>query len=142
MPNAAQVRKGFAEYVNRVAYGNERVLIERRGRPIVALIDMTDYQILLDHEARQDQADAAEARDILAHPERHRWQTLDTTPVPPSAPARRGKKAATADALVAEIAAVHDEMAALQRAHGSTVRVSGSGRVHRRAGKAAKARRR
>jgi len=42
MPNAAQVRKGFAEYVNRVAYGNERVLIERRGRPIVALIDMTD----------------------------------------------------------------------------------------------------
>ena len=94
--------KGFAEYVNRVAYGNERVLIERRGRPIVALIDMTDYQILLDHEARQDPADAAEARDILAHPERHRWQTLDGTPVPPSAPRRGGKKVvATADALVA-----------------------------------------
>jgi prevent-host-death family protein len=93
MPNAAQVRKQFAEYVNRVAYGHERVLVERRGQPIVALIDMTDYQILLDHEGRQDRADLTEAAMVLAHPERHRWQTLDGTPVPAPASSRGAKKA-------------------------------------------------
>ena len=124
MPNAAQVRKGFAEYVNRVAYGNERVLIERRGRPIVALIDMTDYQILLEHEARQDQADAAEAAAILAHPERHRWQTLDGTPVPAPA-ASRAKKAGTGEAVKAEIDATRKRVHAAVREASRALKVAG-----------------
>jgi prevent-host-death family protein len=95
MPSVAQVRAGFAEAVNRVTYGGERVLIERRGKPIAALVDMTDYQILLDHEARQDQADVAEVARILEHPERHRWQTLSGERVPPPRPRRRQPVAKT-----------------------------------------------
>ena len=89
MPSVAQVRGRLAEHVNRVMYGGERVLIERRGKPIAVLVDLTDYQILLDHEARQDQADAAEAAEILAHPERHRWRTLQGERVAPPRPSGR-----------------------------------------------------
>jgi prevent-host-death family protein len=95
MPSVAHVRAGFAEAVNRVTYGGERVLIERRGKPIAALVDMTDYQILLDHEARQDQADVAEVARILEHSERHHWQTLSGKRVPPPRPRRRRPVAKT-----------------------------------------------
>jgi prevent-host-death family protein len=95
MPSVAQVRAGFADAVNRVAYGGERVLIGRRGKPIAVIVDMTDYAILLDHEARQDEADVAEAARILEHPERHRWQTLSGERVAPPRPRRRRPVAKT-----------------------------------------------
>jgi prevent-host-death family protein len=89
MPSIATIRAGFAEAVHRVVSGGERVLIGRRGKPLAALVDMTDYQILLDYEARQDTADVAEAARILEHPERHDWVTLSGARVVWPRPARR-----------------------------------------------------
>jgi prevent-host-death family protein len=43
---ASEVRGDFGETVNRVAYGNEVVVVERRGKPLAALISYTDYQLL------------------------------------------------------------------------------------------------
>ena len=89
MPSVARVRAGFADAVNRVSYGGERIIIEKRGKPVAALVHIEDYRAL---EAREDAADIREARKVLANPAKYGpWTTLDGTPVPTPAP-RRGKR--------------------------------------------------
>lgn len=41
-----EAKKKFAEFVNRAAYGGERFLIKRRGKPIAAIIGMNDLELL------------------------------------------------------------------------------------------------
>src|SRR5208337_2920828 len=60
---AGKVRQDFAETVNRVAYGGERVVLHRRGRNLAALIPLEDLARLEELEDRQD---AEEARKALA----------------------------------------------------------------------------
>ena len=45
---ATEARNSFADIVGRVAYGGERVVIERRGRPVAALISADDLENLHD----------------------------------------------------------------------------------------------
>jgi len=40
--NVVQARKEFAELMARVAYGEERIIVERRGKPMMAWISMED----------------------------------------------------------------------------------------------------
>lgn len=42
----ADARGAFSELVNRVAYGGERYVVERRGKPMAALISAAEYQQL------------------------------------------------------------------------------------------------
>jgi prevent-host-death family protein len=42
----AKLRADLAETLNRVAYGEETVVIERRGRPLAALISYDEYRLL------------------------------------------------------------------------------------------------
>ena len=42
---AGKVRQDFAETVNRVAYGGERVVLHRRGRNLAALIPLEDLAL-------------------------------------------------------------------------------------------------
>ena len=60
---AGKVRQDFAETVNRVAYGGERVVLHRLGRNLAALIPLEDLALLEELEDRQD---AEEARQALA----------------------------------------------------------------------------
>jgi prevent-host-death family protein len=60
---AAKVRQDFAETVNRVAYGRERIVLHRRGRDLAALISLEDLALL---EKLEDRLDAEEADKILA----------------------------------------------------------------------------
>ncbi len=60
---AGKVRQDFAETVNRVAYGGERIVLHRRGRNLAALIPLEDLALLEELEDRQD---AQEARKALA----------------------------------------------------------------------------
>jgi len=60
---AGKVRQDFAETVNRVAYGGERIVLHRRGRNLAALIPLEDLALLEELEDRQD---AEEARKALA----------------------------------------------------------------------------
>lgn len=39
-------RYQFADLLNRVAYGKERIVLERRGRPLAALVPVEDLRIL------------------------------------------------------------------------------------------------
>jgi prevent-host-death family protein len=59
----SEARQDFAEVVNRVAYGKERVTVVRRGRDVVAIVPMSDILLL---EAIEDELDLAAAREALA----------------------------------------------------------------------------
>lgn len=47
-----KTRKDFAEIINRVAYGHERITITRHGKPVAAFISVEDLKFLerLEHE--------------------------------------------------------------------------------------------
>ncbi len=49
----AEARESFSDLVNRAAYGNERFVVERRGKPLVALISATEYRQFLDLLSRE-----------------------------------------------------------------------------------------
>jgi len=42
----SEARRAFAEIVNRVAYGNERVTVVRHGREVVAIVPISDLRQL------------------------------------------------------------------------------------------------
>ena len=56
--NIVELRSKLADTINRVAYSGERVILERRGRGVAALVSMDDLAIL---EALEDQADVRAA---------------------------------------------------------------------------------
>lgn len=64
--SVSEAREEFAELVNRAAYGHERVLVSRRGRPIAAIVPIEDVQFL---ERYEDEMDLKLALEALADPE-------------------------------------------------------------------------
>ena len=46
-----QVKSNISELVNRVAFGDERIVLTSRGRPKAVLIGLNDYQKLMKQEA-------------------------------------------------------------------------------------------
>lgn len=55
---ASEARDHFADLLNRAAYGRERVVIERRGKDLAALVSIQDLQLL---EALEDHLDLKDA---------------------------------------------------------------------------------
>ena len=58
-----QIRSAFHDTIRKVQFGGERVILERQGRPVAALVPLEDLELL---EEIEDQyldglADAAEA---------------------------------------------------------------------------------
>jgi prevent-host-death family protein len=81
-----QARADFAELVNRVGYGGERVVMTRHGKPLVALVSAADLR-------RLEQLDALEAGGgsavshvaetaVLAEGERPRFAIAAEAPRP------------------------------------------------------------
>ena len=65
--NVMEARKAFSETVNRVAFGRERIVLERRGKRVAALVPVEDlelYERLL--EEYEDRLDIEEADRALA----------------------------------------------------------------------------
>ena len=52
--SVTKARSEFAEIVNRVAYGHERIVITRRGKNVVALVPAEDLDLLEELEDRMD----------------------------------------------------------------------------------------
>ena len=68
---ASEARDEFAEVINRVAYGGERVVIRRREKELAAVIPMEDLRLLERLvEQEEDRIDAEEAEKIVAAIER------------------------------------------------------------------------
>jgi len=62
---ATAARNGFSDLINKVRYGSDRVLIERRGKDVAAIISVEDLRLL---ELLEDQMDIEAARKALANP--------------------------------------------------------------------------
>jgi prevent-host-death family protein len=41
-----EARENFSELINQAAYGNKRIVLTRRGRPLVAVVSISDLQRL------------------------------------------------------------------------------------------------
>jgi antitoxin (DNA-binding transcriptional repressor) of toxin-antitoxin stability system len=67
-------REGFADAINRAAFGNERVLLRRRGRAVAAVIPIDDLRLL---EALEDRVDLVDARAALAQADKKSAQSFD-----------------------------------------------------------------
>jgi hypothetical protein len=67
-------REGFADAINRAAFGNERVLLRRRGRAVAAVIPIDDLRLL---EALEDRVDLVDARAALAQVNKKGAQSFD-----------------------------------------------------------------
>lgn len=61
------VRDSLGDTLNRVAYRGERILLERHGKAVAALVSVEDLALLEDLE---DRADLEEARRALKDPTR------------------------------------------------------------------------
>jgi prevent-host-death family protein len=62
-----EARKQIGEVINRAAYGKERVILTRRGKPVVAVVPIEDMETL---EALEDRLDIEEAHKVLADVEK------------------------------------------------------------------------
>ena len=60
-----KLRNEISDNLNRVAYGHERLVVERRGKDIAAVVPLEDLKLI---EAMEDKIDLEEARRILADP--------------------------------------------------------------------------
>jgi prevent-host-death family protein len=60
--SATKLRDELSEYVNLVRYQGERVVLERRGRGVAALVSMEDLELI---RALEDRIDLKAARKAL-----------------------------------------------------------------------------
>lgn len=73
-PTGSKEREGFADAINRAAFGNERVLLRRRGRAVAAVVPLNDLRLL---EALENRIDLVDARSALAQVNKKGAQSLD-----------------------------------------------------------------
>ena len=70
---AAKIREHFSDTLNRVAYGGERFLIHRRGKPLAAIVPTEDLRAL---EELEDRIDLKAARKVLKEKGTISWNKL------------------------------------------------------------------
>ena len=61
--SVVDLRKTMSDTINRVAFEKERVILERNGKDMLALVPMDDLALL---EKLEDEADVKAARKALA----------------------------------------------------------------------------
>lgn len=91
--NVVEARKNFSDLMLRVAYGKQRIVIERHGKPMMALISLEDLARLATQD-RIAQANRTEAFDALEEAARFRQRLLA---------ARGGEPLPDSVAIIAEI---------------------------------------
>jgi prevent-host-death family protein len=74
----SKAREDLADALNRVAYRGERIVLERRGKRVAAIVSVEDLDLL---EELEDQMDLESARKALADVRRHGtvpWEKVKT----------------------------------------------------------------
>ena len=59
----SQLREGLAHILNRVAFGEERIMVRRHGREIAVILPMKDWELLA---AIENNRDTDEIQGLLA----------------------------------------------------------------------------
>lgn len=76
---ASKVRDDLSDVVSRVAYGGERIVVERRGKDVAAVISVEDLKLLERLiEEEEDRIDLEESQRILSDPDEERisWKKI------------------------------------------------------------------
>ena len=73
---AAKARDHFSEVLGRAAYGKERVVIHRHGKPFAAIVPLEDMALLEELENRQDVKDFRAAREEAQPDEHIPWEDI------------------------------------------------------------------
>ena len=60
--NSVELRNKFSDFLNRTAYGKERIIITRRGQDLGVLVPMEDLELL---QKLEDMIDIIEAHRAL-----------------------------------------------------------------------------
>lgn len=71
--SVTQARQEFADMLNRVAYGGDRIAIGKHGKTIAVLVSPEDAEFL---EALEDRLDVEAARVALAEPGQASWEKV------------------------------------------------------------------
>jgi prevent-host-death family protein len=61
----SEFKNEIAESLNRVIYAGERVLLQRHGKDVAALVSMKELRILEEIEEKDDENDLKEALKVL-----------------------------------------------------------------------------
>jgi PHD/YefM family antitoxin component YafN of YafNO toxin-antitoxin module len=62
---ASQLREDMATAINKVAFGGERIVLQRNNKDVAALVSVEDLNLIRELE---DRADLAEIRKALKEP--------------------------------------------------------------------------
>ena len=71
----SSLREKLADALNRVAYSGERIVLERRGKDVAALVSLEDLAVL---EELEDRIDLEEAREALKESGTVPWEEVRT----------------------------------------------------------------
>lgn len=71
--DVTEARQNLADALNRVAYGDDRVVISRRGKDVAVLVSVDDLALL---EALEDGMDVEAARKVLKKPRSVSWKKV------------------------------------------------------------------
>ncbi len=74
--SAAEARDNFSELLGRAAYGKERVVIYRHGKPFAAVVPLEDLALLEEFEDRRDADDFRTAREQADQEDRVSWPEI------------------------------------------------------------------
>ncbi len=70
---ASKARDDFADTLNRVAYGGERIVLRRRGKDVAVIVPVEDLSLI---EKIEDEQDVRAARRVLANMKRRRRKPI------------------------------------------------------------------
>ena len=71
---ASQLREDMATAINKVAFGGERIVLQRNNKDVAALVPMEELTLLIELE---DRADLVEIRKALEEPGSNiRWEDI------------------------------------------------------------------
>ncbi len=72
--STSDLRKDTADALNKVAYGGDRIALQRRGKDVAVIVSVEDYELL---RAIEDKADLETIRKIKEEPgEDIDWEDL------------------------------------------------------------------
>ncbi len=75
--STSEARQQFAELINRAAYRGERFVVQRRKKPVAAVIPIEEYELLermIEH--REDELDKRLARKARKEKGRVPWEQV------------------------------------------------------------------
>ena len=70
---ATELRNRGSEAINRVAYAGERILLQRHGKNVAAIVSIEDLELL---QALEDRIDLGAARKALKQRSRVAWDKV------------------------------------------------------------------